>query len=271
MSSPPKTNRNYRCNPSLLIDYEQEDGHHKYILIDVGKDFKEQVLRWFLHYKVPWLDAIILTHEHADAMLGLDDIREVLPCNPCNDIDPTPIFLNQFTMNSVEIRFPYLVQKNLKEEKELHQVAQLDWKIIENNCERPFNVADLKFTPLPVMHGEDYVSLGFLFGNKSRIAYVSDVSRFPKHTEDVISKSGGGQVDLLILDTLSKKRPRTTHFYLPESLEAVKRIQPKRALFVGMTHQFEHYRDNEELAEWSKREGIEVQLAYDGLKIPINL
>jgi hypothetical protein len=51
---------------------------------------------------------------------------------------------------SVEIRFPYLVQKNLKEEKELHQVAQLDWKIIENNCERPFNVADLKFTPLPV-------------------------------------------------------------------------------------------------------------------------
>jgi len=132
-------------------------------------------------------------------------------------------------------------------------------------------VADLKFTPLPVMHGEDYVSLGFLFGNKSRIAYVSDVSRFPKHTEDVISKSGGGQVDLLILDTLSKKRPRTTHFYLPESLEAVKRIQPKRALFVGMTHQFEHYRDNEELAEWSKREGIEVQLAYDGLKIPINL
>lgn len=78
-------------------------------------------------------------------------------------------------------------------------------------------------------------------------------------------------MDLLILDALSKKRPHTTHFYLPQSLEAVKKIQPKRALLVGMTHQFEHDRDNEELAEWSKREGIDVQLAYDGLKVPINL
>lgn len=132
-----------------MIDYEQQNGHHNYILIDVGKDFREQVLRWFLHYKIPRLDAIILTHEHADAILGLDDIRDVLPCNTHSDIDPTPIFLNQFTMDSVAIRFPYLVQKNLTEEKELHQVAQLDWKIIENNCESPFNVEDLQFTPLP--------------------------------------------------------------------------------------------------------------------------
>lgn len=84
------------------------------------------------------------------------------------------------------------------------------------------------------MHGEDYVCLGFLFGEKSRVAYISDVSRFPPNTEygksnkslsmfyvpinlkkmyqnfiiacvyTVISKSGGGQLDLLILDTLYK-------------------------------------------------------------------
>lgn len=36
---------------------------------------------------------------------------------------------------------------------------------------------------LQVWHGEDYLSLGFLFGRKSRIAYVSDVSRFPIETE----------------------------------------------------------------------------------------
>lgn len=33
------------------------------------------------------------------------------------------------------------------------------------------------------MHGEDYISLGFLFGEKSRVAYISDVSRFPESTE----------------------------------------------------------------------------------------
>lgn len=271
MSSPPETNKNYRCNPSLLIDHEEEDGNHHYILIDVGKDFKEQVFRWVLHYKIPQIDAIILTHEHADALLGLDDVRGVQPYNRNNDIEPTPVFVNQFTMDSVTVKFPYLVQKKLKEGQELRRVAQFDWRIIESSCEIPFNVAGLQFTPLPVMHGEDYVALGFLFGKNTRVAYISDVSRFPDRTEHVISKSGGGQLDLLILDTLYKKGSHNTHFCLPQSLEAVKKIQPKRALFVGMTHEFEHYRDNEELAEWSKREGIDVQLAYDGLRIPIDL
>lgn len=271
MSSPPETNKNYRCNPSLLIDHEEEDGNHHYILIDVGKDFKEQVFRWVLRYKIPQIDAIILTHEHADALLGLDDVRGVQPYNRNNDIEPTPVFVNQFTMDSVTVKFPYLVQKKLKEGQELRRVAQFDWRIIESSCEIPFNVAGLQFTPLPVMHGEDYVALGFLFGKNTRVAYISDVSRFPDRTEHVISKSGGGQLDLLILDTLYKKGSHNTHFCLPQSLEAVKKIQPKRALFVGMSHEFEHYRDNEELAEWSKREGIDVQLAYDGLRIPIDL
>lgn len=271
MSSPPETNKNYRCNPSLLIDHEEEDGNHHYILIDVGKDFKEQVFRWVLHYKIPQIDAIILTHEHADALLGLDDVRGVQPYNRNNDIEPTPVFVNQFTMESVTVKFPYLVPKELKEGQELRRVAQFDWRKIESSCEIPFNVAGLQFTPLPVMHGEDYEALGFLFGKNTRVAYISDVSRFPDRTEHVISKSGGGQLDLLILDTLYKKGSHNTHFCLPQSLEAVKKIQPKRALFVGMTHEFEHYRDNEELAEWSKREGIDVQLAYDGLRIPIDL
>jgi hypothetical protein len=51
------------------------------------------------------------------------------------------------------------------------------------------------------MHGEDYVCLGFLFGRRSRIAYLSDVSRILPRTEHAISKSGAGQLDLLILET----------------------------------------------------------------------
>ncbi|KAF6166125.1 hypothetical protein GIB67_023835 [Kingdonia uniflora] len=116
---------------------------------------------------------IILTHEHADAVLGLDDIRAIQPFSPTNDINPTPIHLTQFSMDSIAEKFPYLVEKKLKEGQE-------------------------------VMHGEDYISLGFLFGEVSRVAYVSDVSRFPASTEYVISKTGAGQLDLLILDTLYK-------------------------------------------------------------------
>lgn len=254
-----------------MIDYIDEKGASKYILIDVGKTFREQVLRWFTHHKIPRVDSIILTHEHADAVLGLDDIRAVQPYSATNEIDPTPIYLSQYAMESITEKFPYLVKKKFKEGQEVRRVAQLDWRIIESDCEKPFVSSGLEFVPLPVMHGEDYVCLGFLFGKKSKIAYISDVSRFPTTTEHVISKAGERQLDLLILDTLYKNGSHNTHFCLPQSLDAVKRIRPKQALFIGMTHEFEHYNDNKALTEWSNREGIPVQLARDGMRVFLNL
>ncbi|KAJ7561519.1 hypothetical protein O6H91_03G031400 [Diphasiastrum complanatum] len=271
MAAPPEHNKNYRCNPSLLINYMREDGHRRFIQIDAGKSFKEQVLRWFPRYNIPRLDALILTHEHADAILGLDDIRGVQPYNPFNMIEPMPVFLSRHTMDSVEMKFPYLVQKSLKEGQEIRRVAQLQWHVIKSSSMASFEAAGLQFISLPVMHGEDYVSLGFLFGKKSKIAYISDVSRIPLEIENVISKQGAGPVDVLILDTLYKEGTHNTHFCLPQSLEAVKRLCPKKAFFVGMTHEFDHELVNEELGRWSEREGIEVQLAYDGLRILVDL
>ncbi|KAK6150089.1 hypothetical protein DH2020_017614 [Rehmannia glutinosa] len=312
LALPPEQNPNYRCNTSLLIDYCDSEGKHKYILIDVGKTFREQVLRWFTFHKIPHVDSIILTHEHADAVLGLDDIRTVQPFSPTNDINPTPIYLTQDAMerydfiflgpekdslivviswkkdvainilDSIAVKFPYLVQKKLKPGQEIRRVAQLDWKIIENDCAKPFVASGLQFVPLPVMHGEDYVCLGFLFGERYKVAYISDISRFIPETEYFtagydyklqddeinkmkrkrpldISKDGGRQLDLVILDTLYK------------TLDAVKRICPKRALLIGMTHEFDHHKDNEFLKDWSNREGIPVQLAYDGLRISTDL
>ncbi|CAL5345425.1 unnamed protein product [Camellia sinensis] len=297
-SLPPDRNPNYRCNTSLLIDYCRSDGEHSYILIDVGKTFREQVLRWFTSHKIPRVDSkhvIVLTHEHADAVLGLDDIRLVQPFSPTNDIAPTPIYLSQEAMDSVGVKFPYLIPKKLKEGQELRRVAQLDWKIIENDCQKPFVASGLELVPLPVMHGEDYISLGFLFGEKCKVAYISDVSRILPTTEHYISKNSDQQLDLLILDTLYKgqlragpvdwtcsltpifkdefitKGSHNTHFCFPQTLDAVKKLCPKRALLIGMTHEFDYHVDNEFLREWSKREGIPVQLARDGLRIPIDL
>jgi phosphoribosyl 1,2-cyclic phosphate phosphodiesterase len=74
-----------------------------------------------------------------------------------------------------------LVEKKVKEVP--RRVSLLDWKNIEENCDEPFAASGLSFTPLPVMHGEDYIALGFLFGDKSKVAYISDVSRIPPSTE----------------------------------------------------------------------------------------
>ncbi|CAN6843539.1 unnamed protein product, partial [Brassica oleracea] len=92
-----------------------------------------------------------------------------------------------------------------------------------------------------VMHGEDYVRLGFFFGQKSRVAYIFDDSRFPPCTEYIISKSGGGQLDLLILDTSFK------------TLETIEFPCTKRGFLGRMTHEFDHHKDNECLEEWSSR------------------
>ncbi|CAL0334686.1 unnamed protein product [Lupinus luteus] len=271
LSIPPDQNPNYRCNTSLLIDYCESNGNHNYILIDVGKSFREAVLRWFVPHRIPRIDSIILTHEHADAVLGLDDVRAVQPFSPTNDIDPTPIYLSQHSMNSIAEKFPYLVEKKLKEGQEIRRVAQMAWNIIADDFNQPFFASGLKFTPLPVMHGEDYICLGFLFGDKSRVAYISDVSRFPASTEYVISKSGAGQLDLLILDCLYKDGSHNVHLCFPQTLETVKRLCPKQTLLIGMTHEFDHHKDNEFLTEWSRREGIPVQLAHDGLRVPMKL
>ena len=54
-----------RCNTSLLIDYCQDEGAHKYIIIDVGKTFREQVLRWFVRHKIPCVDSVSPWYTHA--------------------------------------------------------------------------------------------------------------------------------------------------------------------------------------------------------------
>ncbi|KAH7373049.1 hypothetical protein KP509_17G034700, partial [Ceratopteris richardii] len=144
-----ESNPNYRCNTSLLIKFEDDSGQVNYIQIDVGKNFREQVLRWFTRYRIPYVNAFILTHEHADAIFGLDDIRGIQPVNEFNLIEPTPVYLTQESMESVAQKFSYLVQKTLKEGQEIRRVAQLDWRIISNKLGASFEAAGLIFSPLP--------------------------------------------------------------------------------------------------------------------------
>ncbi|OQU81529.1 hypothetical protein SORBI_3006G072201 [Sorghum bicolor] len=221
----------------------------------------DAALRRLLHGRLPPSGAepqlqIILTHEHADAVLGLDEVWVVQPRNGRNDIEQIPIFLTQFTMDSISRRFPYLIEQKPEDGDEDAQAAKIDWKIIEDDVDKPFVASGLEFMPLPVMHGEGYICLGFLFGRRSKVAYLSDVSRFLPKTEHVISKSGAGQLDLLILEanTLHGVGDSfSAHLTLSESLDAIKRIRPKGALLIGMGHFFEHQRENQMLAEWSIR------------------
>jgi phosphoribosyl 1,2-cyclic phosphodiesterase len=101
----PRFNKNYRCNPSILIQYRHQTTEETNVVIDAGKTFRESIIRWFPMNKVRSIDAVILTHGHADAILGLDDIRSV---QPMNSTKPMPVYLTKECEQVVRKVFFYL-------------------------------------------------------------------------------------------------------------------------------------------------------------------
>jgi len=62
----------------MLIQYGANLDHGvKNILIDHGKHFREAVMQWFPRFHVNSRQGVVITHDHADAVLGLDDLRLV--------------------------------------------------------------------------------------------------------------------------------------------------------------------------------------------------
>ncbi|EDQ86738.1 uncharacterized protein MONBRDRAFT_33739 [Monosiga brevicollis MX1] len=112
--------RNKRTNPSMLLQYKAaEADEYTNILFDCGKTFRSQVERFFPKFEVKGLDAILLTHDHADAVLGLDDLRDlqryvVVKNEETQEStwqveEPMQVFCSDQTFNRLGQAFPYLV------------------------------------------------------------------------------------------------------------------------------------------------------------------
>lgn len=96
------SSRNTRGNPSLMI---QHNG--KNIIIDCGKTFRSGMLRMIKTRRIEQIDAVILTHAHADAMLGLDDLREWI----WDSSITIPVYVRDEDFPAIERAFPYLVDR----------------------------------------------------------------------------------------------------------------------------------------------------------------
>ncbi|KAL5999567.1 hypothetical protein ACLOJK_037852 [Asimina triloba] len=95
---------------------------------------------------------------------------------------------------------------------------------------------------------------------------MTDASEIPEETYALLK-----DCEILILDALRPDRSSSTHFGLPRALEEVRKIKPRRTLFTGMMHKMDHDEVNNDLAKLMETEGLDVQLSYDGLRIPVVL
>ncbi len=245
---------NRRRNTSLLIQRHLENGRTSNVVIDAGKFFYDSAIEWFPKFEVHTIDALVITHAHADAIGGFDSLRDWTN----HSQESLPIYLRDIDYREVESLFYYLADRT--KQTGGGGVARLKFKSIDQN---PFEIDGLQLIPLPVDHGRNYETFGYRFGS---ISYISDASAISEKTAELIAGT-----ELLILDALRPVRTHGTHFTVEEAVEQVRRLRPKRALLTDATHDVDHIAVNADLAKLKASEGLDIQYAYDGQAIDIEL
>ncbi|KAJ2001813.1 hypothetical protein H4R26_003925 [Coemansia thaxteri] len=248
--------KNRRLNTSLLVRIDHADGRERNIVIDCGKTFLESALNVFVKHNVKIIDAVLLTHGHADAMFGLDDLRQwSATLNTA-----IPIYCDKTTLGVVAQTFPYLVDTKCATGG--GEVTSLKFHVIDD-LTVPFVCEDIEFQPLNVEHGtysdgRPFYFTGFRFDD---ISYISDVSRIPDETRPLIEGT-----NLLIIDAV-KWYTYHSHFSYWDALAEVRNFRPERAIFTGFCHEIEHSEMEVQGKKILAEEGLVVDPAYDGMVI----
>ncbi|KDO35399.1 hypothetical protein SPRG_00249 [Saprolegnia parasitica CBS 223.65] len=250
--------KNRRNNPSLLVRLLGQT-----VLIDCGKTFRDSLLRAHPQHSPFAIDAVVLTHGHADACFGLDDLRDVQQIDAeTKALKPLGIHCHQRTKDEVEAKFSYLFQSQHTGGR---WTAQLQWQLFEDF--ETFEVGrGVRIQALPLWHGKDYVASGFIFGAEvgKRIAYLSDLSAI---SDDAMAVLQAAPIDVLFIDALHPEQFHGTHMNLIQALETIAVLRPKQSYLTGMSHQFNYHSPPPMLAEFVAAKQLGVEMAYDGLRL----
>ncbi|NNF33483.1 MAG: MBL fold metallo-hydrolase, partial [Saprospiraceae bacterium] len=209
------------------------------IVIDVGPDFRQQLLS----NPVDRLDAVLITHEHNDHVIGLDDIRPFY----FRQREGIHYYATGKVFKELQKRFPYAFEQNP------YPGAP---KITMQNLTplSPFKVKHIEIVPFKVIHGQLEV-MCFRIGN---LAYITDASEIPKESMKVLEG-----VDTLIINAL-RKESHYSHFNLNQALKVIDILRPRQSF---LTH-ISHYLGLTE--EVQKELPHYVNVGYDNLVININ-
>ncbi|PVU85932.1 hypothetical protein BB559_006747 [Furculomyces boomerangus] len=249
--------KNRRRNTSIIAKICEGESVYKSVLIDCGKTFYESAVELFPKNNIKSIDAVLLTHGHADAILGLDDLRQWTNYQR-NGID---VYMNNETFKVVSQTFPYIVDTSKATGG--GEVPKLNFKIFDND--ETLNIFGIDFIPLEVEHGiqgpgQTYLSLGFKF---SGISYISDVSFIPKKTGREIANS-----DILVIDSLMWI-PHLSHYSYFQALEAIEMYKPKLGILTDFCHRIDHFDMIKDLENWQQEKRLKVEPSFDGMVLEI--
>jgi phosphoribosyl 1,2-cyclic phosphate phosphodiesterase len=222
--------KNHRTRSSLALL-----GPSGNVLVDCSPEMRLQLTRETIYD----IEAVIITHTHADHVMGMDDLRSL--CMVAGRA--MPIYTLPEYGEDIRRIFPYAFVDAppglFYPRFELHAMPE------------SMTVAGLEIERVMVEHGPTPV-IGLRCGN---LAYITDVSHVPAESE---ARLHG--LDVLILDAL-RYRLHPNHFNVEQALAFVARVQPRQTYFTHLTHDFDHDVANAQFPP-------DIELAYDGLRVP---
>jgi phosphoribosyl 1,2-cyclic phosphate phosphodiesterase len=209
-----------------------EDGNTR-IVVDAGPDFRQQMLQ----NNVDSLDAILITHEHADHIFGLDDIRSF----NWQRKSAMEIYCEERVQENLKKIFNYVFALNKYPGTPRMELVSIDYK--------PFQIGTLNIIPIRLYHHKLPV-YGFRFGD---FAYLTD---FNSIADQEFEKLRG--IDTLVICAL-RKASHISHLNLESAVEFIHKLSPRKAYLTHMSHDIGKH------ADLIRELPSNIQPGYDGL------
>ncbi len=231
-------NRRRRC--ALLVERIGPAGTTR-VLVDAGADVREQLLS----ARVGTVDAALITHEHADHVHGIDDLRPIV----LNRRERLDVWADPDTGATLAERFAYVFeQPEGSSYPPIYNLRIHDGTVVVDGAG-----GIVEARAHVVAHGPGFDARGFRFGG---LAYTPDVSALK---DDTAEKLAG--LDVWIVDAL-RWTPHPTHAHVDMTLEWIAAVAPKRAILTNLHNDLDY-------AELAAYLPPTVEPAYDGMRIEL--
>lgn len=256
----------YRLNPTTLLEIsttassaaENNSGDtsaaksKKRVLIDFGKTMRQAIIRFFAPRGITSIDAVLCTHPHADAYMGMEELLVLLPKQKSGAAASIPLYTDDSTLQTIDHVFPGLVAPpsvadSVSRDAALPAAAAtavVTTAPFSRNVVTPgtiFEIEGVQTLPVYVCHGVQFNCLGFIFslekdgklkGGAQVCVFFSDVAGVSEEVYTLISRF---KPKVAVIDLLRYK-PLASHFGKDDAIDSAKRIGAEKTFWVGTSH-----------------------------------